>query len=524
MLTYEITYAFVFVYIPILFFRSNRKGSIKFVLIVLFLTFSHFFLGKYIHLDRLVAEGTSTYPGYNLNLDLIGVIHALYIQVTSALPLSWKFANAPFHQKFYQIGVENLIAYAAFATLFCTALFKFDRSSLDKQTLYKIITFSFFALMAPALAMAVSGHQKELIDAGFGYGYTPVFIQYFGACVLILFLLLFIKDRYSSPNHKRILFVLFWLVVFSVGAITREENILVVEESNKFYKYPRVLLGDAIDRDLLNEVSEKDLILRNERYPSDYIWFYSMKTNKKLNVCGLNIGREFPLCLGSKKTTLSKVEYEIKNNSNKTYGVSYFLGENYQSGSVLIAKIDKIVLIDDIPMEMTFKNYKIYNSVKNTLTTHTSEESYDFIKVMNMESDVVSKEYKMSEFLIDKELNMGFTGFHMREGDRKKYLRWSSGNSMMIVLNKTDNFFLVREMNLNLIRPRASDNKPAVIYISHNDYRSKHIVAKTEEIKLSFVFSPGINYIKFESESPPVDNGDPRNIVFGIANYSLNDI
>ena len=162
--------------------------------------------------------------------------------------------------------------------------------------------------------------------------------------------------------------------------------------------------------------------------------------------------------------------------------------------------------------------------MKNTLTTHTSEESYDFIKVMNMESDVVSKEYKMSEFLIDKELNMGFTGFHMREGDRTKYLRWSSGNSMMIVLNKTDNFFLVREMNLNLIRPRVSDNKPAVIYISHNDYRSKHIVAKTEEIKLSFVFSPGINYIKFESESPPVDNGDPRNIVFGIANYSLNDI
>ena len=136
------------------------------------------------------------------------------------------------------------------------------------------------------------------------------------------------------------------------------------------------------------------------------------------------------------------MEYEIKNNSNKTYGVSYFLGENYQSGSVLIAKIDKIFLIDDIPMEMTFKNYKIYNSVKNTLTTHTSEESYDFIKVMNMESDVVSKEYKMSEFLIDKELNMGFTGFHMREGDRTKYLRWSSGNSMMIVLNKTDNFFL----------------------------------------------------------------------------------
>ena len=284
LLTYEITYSFILCYISIIFFYPLERKSYKIIISIVLLTLVHIGINNYFYMGASPINLEGEYLGAKLQLDLIGVIHALYIQVTSALPLSWKFANAPFHQKFYQIGVENLIAYAAFATLFCTALFKFDRSSLDKQTLYKIITFSFFALMAPALAIAVSGHQKELIDAGFGYGYTPVFIQYFGACVLILFLLLFIKDRYSSPNHKRILFVLFWLVVFSVGAITREENILIVEESNKFYKYPRVLLGDAIDRDLLNEVSEKDLILRNERYPSDYIWFYSMKTNKKLNV------------------------------------------------------------------------------------------------------------------------------------------------------------------------------------------------------------------------------------------------
>jgi len=576
MLTYEITYAFVFVYIPILFFRSNRKGSIKFVLIVLFLTFSHFFLGKYIYLDRLVTEGTSTYPGYNLNLDLIGVIHALYIQVTSALPLSWKFANAPFHQKFYQIGVENLIAYAAFATLFCTALFKFDRSSLDKQTLYKIITFSFFALMAPALAMAVSGHQKELIDAGFGYGYTPVFIQYFGACVLILFLLLFIKDRYSSPNHKRILFVLFWLVVFSVGAITREENILVVEESNKFYKYPRVLLGDAIDRDLLNEVSEKDLILRNERYPSDYYWFYSMKTNKKLNVCGLNIGHQFPHCLSEsyeiaqgltcstcKKETIAnsnsklaismkeviKTKFEQgasrkeilnyfvkeygknvllktphigKGKLSKSYGLSYFLGENYRSGSVLIAEIDDVVLIEEIPIQLLFKNFKIYNSYDQSITMHSSEKEYDFLKVTLLENDLTSKSYDLSKFYAD-DISIGYKDFHLREGDTKNYLRWSSGDSTLIIFNKTKSL-VKTEINFNLIRPTSKNKKPAVITITDNKNTYIFKVDRQENVNLSLNIKPGTNYIEFRSDAPPVDNGDPRNIVFGIGNYRLDTI
>jgi hypothetical protein len=30
-----------------------------------------------------------------------------------------------------------------------------------------------------------------------------------------------------------------------------------------------------------------------------------------------------------------------------------------------------------------------------------------------------------------------------------------------------------------------------------------------------------MNFVKFKSDSPHIDNGDPRNIVFGIANYSL---
>ena len=574
MLTYEIAYSFVLVYVSIFLFGFDKKNSVKFLLIILFLTFGHFFLAQYIHLSYLMSEGgTSTYPGSKLNLDIIGIIHALYIQTTAAIPLSWKFANAPFHQKFYQIGLENLIVYAAFATLFCTALFKFDKSSLDKNLIYKIIFFSLCALLGPALAMAASGHQKELIDAGFGYGYTPVFIQYFGLCVLILFLLLFVKDMSSNPNYKKIFFVLIWIVVFSVGAITREENILIVEESNKFYKYPRELLGESIKNGILDEVSEKDLILRNERYPSDYYWFYSMKTNKKLNLCGLNIEHQFPHCLSESykiaqgltcsscnrqtiansnsqlaismkevirtkfkqgvpreeilsyfvkeygENVLVKTPHIGKGKLSKLYGLTYFLGENYRSGSALIAEIDDVVLVDEIPIQLLFKNFKIYNSYDQSITMHSSEKEYDFLKVTLLENDLASKSYDLSQFYAD-DISIGYKDFHLREGDTKNYLRWSSGDSTLIIFNKTKSL-VKTEISFNLIRPGDERIEPAVITITDNKNTYIFKVDRHENVNLSLNIKPGVNYIEFRSDAPPVDNGDPRNIVFGIGNYRL---
>ena len=229
--------------------------------------------------------------------------------------------------------------------------------------------------------------------------------------------------------------MLIWLVVFSVGAITREENILIVKESNKFYKYPRELLGESIENGILDEVEEKDLVLRNHRYPSDYHWFYAMKSNKKINLCSMNIDHQFPYCLSEpykiakgftcaicrketivlssfKPAILMKKEVEdlfekgmskeeiytflakkygksilideplfTKGSQSKVYALSYFLGKNYQSGSVIIAEIEDTILIDDVPVELLFKNFKIYNSHDKSLTMYTSQQEYDFLKV-----------------------------------------------------------------------------------------------------------------------------------------------
>ena len=248
----------------------------------------------------------------------------------------------------------------------------------------------------------------------------------------------------------------------------------------------------------------------------------SQEANKKIDACGINISHEFPYCLSE--------QYRIdKGKTNKIYGLTHhFLGKGYSNGSVLLAELDDILLIDDIPMEMTFKNYKIYNSANKTLTAHKSEVDYDFLKVTFTEGGSESNGYKMSEFLAD-ELSMNFKGFHSREGDQKRYLRWSSGNSTIIVFNKTGSL-VKKTMSFSLIRPRSKNIGPAIIDISHNDKTTqnklidRYIIESTKEMELVFVFVPGVNYIEFKSDSLPIDNGDPRNIVFGIANYRLNDL
>jgi hypothetical protein len=573
LLAYEITYSFIFCYVAIIFFYSWRKESYKVITSIALLTLLHIGIGNYFHMGESPSSLEGEYLGSKLQLDIIGIIHALYIQATAAIPLSWKFANAPFHQKFYEIGIENLILYATFATLFCTALFKFDKNSLNKNIIYKILFFSLCTFLGPALAIAASGHQKELIDAGFGYGYTPVFIQYFGLCVLILFLLLSIKDLSSGPHYKKIFFVLIWLVVFSVGAITREENILIVKESNKFYKYPRELLGESIKNGLLDDVGEEDLILRNYRYPSDFYWFYAMKTNRKINVCGLNIQHEFPYCLfepyevakvltcsSCKRQTIANSNSQLaismkeaikskfdeglsreevvnyfakkygksilideplstKGSQSKVYALSYFLGKNYQSGSVIIAEIEDTILIDDVPVELLFKNFKIYNSHDKSLTMYTSQQEYDFLKVASLEADLISTSYRLSQFYAD-DISLGYKNFHLREGDTQNYLRWSSGQSSIIVYNKT-NTIIRRGISFDLIRP---DSRPAIITIEDDEETYVFTVDHHRNINLQLNIKPGVNYIKFSSDAVPVDNGDPREIVFGISNYHLEDV
>ena len=285
-----------------------------------------------------------------------------------------------------------------------------------------------------------------------------MFIQYFGLAVFTIMLLLFIKNKFH--NYKKIVFLFIWVLIFSIGTITREENILIVEKSNQFYKYPRDLLGKSFDSGLFADVTEKDLLIRFQRYPSDYYIFYNLKSGRKVNLCDIN-----PTSNASsiKRFDMCVEEYQSeKELDGKIYGVSYFLGEKYISGSVLLAEIDQFIFADEIPLQINFKNYKLYNYKEQNVTANSSKQEYDFLKFISYEVTIDSDKYYFSKFKSEI-VAIGYKDFQIKEGNKVNYWRWSSGDSYLILVNTSSKPKQV-QISLDLVRP-SSKKGPASIYL-----------------------------------------------------------
>tara|TARA_Y100001970_G_scaffold91163_1_gene114972 strand:+ start:319 stop:2439 length:2121 start_codon:yes stop_codon:yes gene_type:complete len=506
--TYELTYVFISFYILIIIFSSTRNGWWKIILLVLFLTGIHLFITIYFRDSNL-----DSYPGSNLNFDYKAVFSSLLVQITSAFPLSWKLANAPAHESFTKISYSPLVVFSIFSLFFAFQFNRIKNSLFKSGVSVRLFIFSLALLFVPAVPIVLTGHQHELIDMGFGYGYIVVFLQYFGSAILFLYLIYYLKNRYLFRNERA--FVLIFLIILSIGYFTRVENSFVVHEVNKAYKYPRDLLRKSIDSGILNGIPSEALLLRNERYPSDHRWFYVMNTGRKMNVCGINLIFEFPKC------------FEEKIDKEHIYGLAYFMSKDYKNGSVFVAKLQNVSVIEGVPVNMKFQNYKVYSSKTNKLEEVSTSKTYDLLKIANTEVGNNSNDYDLRDFEVDQ-VSYAFKSFYSREGGKRGYLRWSSGKSIMIIDNSNSES-LKKILSLTLIRPN-SKHQHASISITHTIpgsrgflEMSRYFVLGQKEIEIILNLKPGINYLNFKSNSHHIDNGDPRNIVFGIGNYILYD-
>ena len=508
--TYELTYVFISFYILIIMFTRERRGWWKPLLLIIALTSLHVFIAIFFK-----DQNRNEYPGSALNFDYKVIFSSLIVQITSAFPLSWKIANAPAHESLTKLTYSVLLIFSAFSLIITAQLNKVKDSLSGSSASIKLFIFSLALLFVPAVPIALTGHQDELIEMGFGYGYIVVFIQYFGSSALFLYLIYYLKNRYFFKNHQNKAFILVFLIIVSIGYLTRQENSFVAHEVNKAYKYPRDLLSKSIGSGILDHVSSDSLLLRNARYPSDHPWFYAMKTGRPLNLCGINEPKEFPNCIS------------IKEDKDDIYGLAYFLSSDYKTGSVFVARLTEVVVVDGVTISMTFEDYKIYNSKTDKLSEVNSSKTYDLLKIVNTEVGTTTQDYDIRDYEVDK-ISYGFKSFYARESGKRGYLRWSSGNSTMVIKNSTDKS-LKRTLSLILIRPN-SRFQHASISITHSTANSKgflemsrYFVLGQKEVEIVLNLKPGINYLNFKSDSPGIDNGDPRNIIFGIGNYRFND-
>ena len=132
--------------------------------------------------------------------------------------------------------------------------------------------------------MGISGYQEMLITAGFGFGYTPVFLQYFGMYFLLIGTLFHALLSATIRNTKESIgFCGRWLLC-SCWTSEFGQNRYVALEANKFYLNTRNIIEAAMDNHLFDEIPTHGVLLRTEANPFDCVWNYATHLERILDI------------------------------------------------------------------------------------------------------------------------------------------------------------------------------------------------------------------------------------------------
>ena len=122
----------------------------------------------------------------------------------------------------------------------------------------------------------------------FGIGYIPVYIQYFGACILLIGIALYFNTLVRSSKIKKYLSLIYAIALCILFLINLQNNRLIVEKMNQAYWYPRNILEVSGKNKLFDRVpTTSTLIMESDDnlsldYPP-FIYFLTKRDIFTLN-------------------------------------------------------------------------------------------------------------------------------------------------------------------------------------------------------------------------------------------------
>lgn len=125
----------------------------------------------------------------------------------------------------------------------------------------------FVLTICPAFMISLSGkYQKETYV---GIGYIQVYIQYYGAVLIAIALILYAQHKLDTRKKQYVLHVGMLMVFSSIFMLNAQNNRLVVEKSNIDMHYRRAALITSLDENILGNVPENSLIFIKDEYAFD---------------------------------------------------------------------------------------------------------------------------------------------------------------------------------------------------------------------------------------------------------------
>ena len=386
-LHYEVTYSIILIY-PLIFFIYKKKlieafktlkNFIYFFLIIIFFTFL-------IRVYNYIFS-KAVYSSLELG-NFIETFKAFLIQVFSSFPLSYLYRTQE-KKIFSFFEYYDLVILLFLIVLIFFNLYKIKSNKINFNLFY-LFFFGFILLTGPAFVSSVTGHKNEILAAGIGFGYLPVFIQHFGASIILLITIIkFLKYKYLNLS---IIFV-FAIFITSILYLNLLSNRFVNNESNKTYKYPRDLLADSLKKGLFKKLNDDTVIIRKMRFPHDWMWFHTTYTKKVFDLCDpdkLFERRDF--CLSKKHyfselfKDKSKLENKILNTENKNiFTYSYNFDQNGRNiGQVFLGKVEKIFFKNEnIIDKILVKEIYVFQQKRDRIFRLYFKDGLDFKKIMD---------------------------------------------------------------------------------------------------------------------------------------------
>jgi hypothetical protein len=471
----------------------------------------------------------STYPGAELHLDPQKFLAAFTVQTIASLPLSYfHFMQDRPELIFHPI---DYLAFALFGFGIAALVYRVGRDTVRPQWVSWIGCGAILLFLSAGLT-GLSGHQNELIQAGYGFGYIPVYIQYFGLCMFLVALIWFIATRL----RWRMSLVVFSVVMGAASAMVAGLNLglnrAVAFRSNETYKHPRVLLNAALKAGLANDMKDGAFLIRTMRFPSDYTWAFTLATGKTFEVCDPGDAVIIQRCVEMMRPPHARFKAAVSPDSalaitDASEGDVWALSYNFdrkvgEKGRVILGRVERIVTNskDSSLVQLMVRDVRVYDLQDDQVSKLNLPAPVNFLRVIEDQNEDMNETRPVEVGLQPAgDVDYQWQGrIFARDGSFANNLRWSSGDAKLVLHNMSGTTQTV-DISMGLAIATAGKSTVVITYPE-----------KTEEIAVTqipvdyarrVVIKPGRTEIMFTSNAPEIQNGDPRHIVFGVFNFRL---
>jgi hypothetical protein len=315
------------------------------------------------------VEGGAYVPNFDLKTYLL----TLAKQTSAAFPLSYYLilnglsakAFHNFHNSF--VYLKDSFSFGHVFIIF--GYFLLSRKYLEELAHLKnrpnmkyVLSLGISLLILPGALISLSPKYQYQNYIGWGTGYLPVYLSYFGLVMLSLALLFSIYRLKFIQSHRKFasaLSIIISLFFCCIGTINYTHNNIVVDGLNGTWSYPREVLENGIKNGLFNIVPEKAYLIVDSNYPWDQPPFYRMHYNKKLSHVGPKGNH-----MGSlpQNTQARKIEeysvYHFHPNSNVFY--LYYKSHSKEYGYVVLTRVNDLIGNNQTLLGVTSETVYVY--------------------------------------------------------------------------------------------------------------------------------------------------------------------